>query len=111
MSATQGATILMGKDRWSKRAITELFEIGDYIARDKPVAAREWAKRIRKRAHDAADAPLLGRFVPGLDRPDVREVFLRSYRIVYRITSYGIFVLTVFEGHMCMRDIDPDENA
>jgi len=30
---------------------------------------------------------------------DVREIFLKSYRIVYRLRDEGIDVLTVFEGH------------
>jgi toxin ParE1/3/4 len=34
-----------------------------------------------------------------LDREDVREVFLGSYRIVYRIYPDFIDVITVFEGH------------
>jgi hypothetical protein len=37
--------------------------------------------------------------VPELQRNDVREVFLRTYRIVYRIRKGTIDVLTVFEGH------------
>jgi toxin ParE1/3/4 len=37
--------------------------------------------------------------VPELQRPDIREVFLRTYRIVYRIRANAIDVLTVFEGH------------
>lgn len=41
--------------------------------------------------------------------PDVREVFLRSHRIVYRIAGNGIRVITVFEGHQRFPgDVDPD---
>lgn len=42
------------------------------------------------------------------DREDVREVIERSYRIVYRVVSDGIVVLTVFEGHRLLGSIDPD---
>lgn len=37
--------------------------------------------------------------MPELNREDVREVFLGSYRIVYRIYPDFIDVITVFEGH------------
>jgi len=37
--------------------------------------------------------------VPEFEGLDVREVFLRSYRIVYRVLEAEIHVLTVFEGH------------
>ncbi len=38
----------------------------------------------------------------------MREVFLQSYRIVYRVTLKGIVVLTVFEGHRLLGGIEPD---
>jgi len=44
-------------------------------------------------------SPLAGRRVPEIRREDVREVFLRSYRIVYRVMSERIDIVTVFEGH------------
>ncbi|KFE72305.1 hypothetical protein DB31_0567 [Hyalangium minutum] len=34
-----------------------------------------------------------------MGREDLREVLLRNYRIVYRIQTDGIVVLTVFESH------------
>ena len=94
--------------RWSKRARGDLVCIGLYTARDKPVAARRWTERLHAHAELAAEMPLAGRVVPSFGRNDIREVFLRSYRIVYRVTGYGIFVLTVFDGHKRMQDIDPD---
>ena len=42
--------------------------------------------------------PPAGRVVPEKAHSDVREVFLRSYRIVYRVREGSILVLTVFEG-------------
>jgi toxin ParE1/3/4 len=94
--------------RWTGRAIADLFAIGDYIALDKPGAARSWVERLRQRAADAAELPKAGRVVPELGRNDVREVVVRTYRIVYRVVGGGIVVLTVFEGHKLLGDIDPD---
>lgn len=69
------------------------------MARDNPSRAREWVRRLRERARQAAARPRAGRIVPELQRPDIREVFLQTYRIVYRIRANAIDVLTVFEGH------------
>ena len=44
--------------------------------------------------------------VPQLHREDIREVFLHTYRIVYRVREQTIDVLTAFEGH---RRFDPTE--
>ena len=87
------------KLRWSDHARRDLLAIGRYIARDNPPAARGWIEQLRERARLAAENPLTGRVVPEFGRDDVREVFLRSYRIVYSVGADAIDVLTVFEGH------------
>jgi plasmid stabilization system protein ParE len=85
--------------RWALRARADLVTIGRYIARDDRRAARRWVEKLRVRAREAAAAPGAGRRVPEVERDDVREVVLGSYRIVYRVERSGISVLTVFEGH------------
>ena len=94
--------------RWTERAVADLFAIGDYIALDDPGAARSWVERLRKRAEKAAVLPSAARVVPEIGRSDVREVFVRTYRIVYRIVDDGIVVLTVFEGHRLLGGLDAD---
>ena len=99
----------MTRVRWSRRAVRDLVEIGDFIAADSSVAARRWVERIRERAARAASAPRSGRIVPELGRDDVREVLLKSYRIVYRVAPREIAVVTVFEGHRQLpSDVDVD---
>ena len=85
--------------RWTDRARRDLLAIGRYMARDNPAAARQWVERLRERARQAATTPQAGRMVPELRREDIREVFLRTYRIVYRVREQTIDVLTVFEAH------------
>jgi len=98
------------KIRWMPQALRDLEAIRRFIARDNPAAALRWVALLQDRARAAASAPLAGRVVPELDRADVREVFLRSYRIVYRVLDAEMHVLTVFEGHRLMRlDDAPDE--
>jgi toxin ParE1/3/4 len=98
----------MTRLRWTRRAKRDLLEIGDYIASDDPIAARRWIERLRARAVLAAKTPNAGRVVPEVGRDDVREVFVRTYRIVYRVMSREIVVLTVFEGH---RRFSPEDDT
>jgi len=84
---------------WSDRAIADLEAIGDYVARDNPAAAERWVNRLIQTVEKAAVAPLVGRQVPELGRHDIRETYLRKYRIVYRVTADQVEILTVFEGH------------
>jgi toxin ParE1/3/4 len=55
--------------------------------------------RLIATAAKAAGAPRAGRRVPESAHDDVREVFLRAYRIVYRALEDGVAILTIFEGH------------
>ena len=84
---------------WSKQAQQDLLAIGRYIAQDDRAAARRWVERLRQRARQAAEHPLAGRVVPEYGLADVREVLVRTYRIVCLLRGEGIEVLTVFEGH------------
>ncbi len=51
------------------------------------------------------DNPFLGRQVPEINNKTIRELLFRNYRIVYKIKSDSIEILTVFEGHKLL-----DEN-
>ena len=97
------------KLRWSDRARQDLREIGRHIARDSPDAAREWVSRLRLRAVKAAAMPRAGRIVPEFGRPDIREVLLGNYRIVYQVTGKTVTILTVFEGHRLLSPLELTE--
>lgn len=96
--------------RWTERAVGDLLAIGEHIAADNPSAARSWVEKLRQRALKASKMPRTGRVVPEIGRDDVREVFQRTYRIVYRVVDDGIVVLTVFEGHRLLGKLDPDDD-
>lgn len=95
--------------RWTERAASDLIAIGEYIVADNPAAARAWVEKLRQRAVKASKLPRAGRVVPEIARPDVREVFERTYRLVYRVVDDGIVVLTVFEGRRRLGELDPDQ--
>ncbi|MSP16596.1 MAG: type II toxin-antitoxin system RelE/ParE family toxin [Myxococcales bacterium] len=82
---------------WTERALSDREAIGDFNAADNPAAAARWVNLLVAAAENAAAPPMAGRRVPELGRDDLREVFQRSYRIVYRIRPGRIEVLTLFE--------------
>lgn len=96
----------MARVAWTLRARDDLVEIEEYIALDSPNRARQWTEALRERARRAARYPKSGRRVPEWDREDLREVIFGNYRIIYRIDSRGITVLTVIEGHRLLSSRD-----
>lgn len=95
--------------RMSRRARRDLRAIVRFIARDDSVAARRWAERLADRVYTAAATPRGGRVVPEYRRDDVREVFVRAYRILYRVRPAELVVLAFIEGHQQLpADLDLD---
>lgn len=95
--------------RWTKRAVEDLEQIAEYIARDKPRAAERWVEQLIAVAERAAALPSSGRRVPEIARDDVRELRRRSYRVVYLVTATHVDILTVFEGHRLLpSNVIPD---
>lgn len=83
------------KLRWSRRALTRLEEIHAYIAQDNPAAALRTTQQIVHRVGQIMTFPNSGRRVPDYTRDDVRELIEGNYRIIYRLGTERIEVLTV----------------
>ena len=95
---------------WTARALSDLQAIGDYIARDDPLAAERWIAKLVALAERTTFTPYAGRRIPELGRDDLREVLLRTYRIMYRVREGRCEILTVFEGHRRFPvDLEPPE--
>lgn len=93
---------------WTARSENDLLEIGRFIAKNNRTAARQWTAKLKKKAYEASRNPKAGRQVPEFEREDIREVLLKSYRIVYQVQTKHIEILTVFEGHRLLPIESPD---
>ena len=88
---------------WSRESLQQLIEIENYISRDNPERAVQFINRLIDRAGKIKDYPYKGRVVPEFSLNEIREVFEKNYRIVYRISEKQIEILTVFEGHKLLK--------
>jgi len=89
---------------WSQEAGENLFDIEDFIARDSLERAVRFVDGLIDHVEAIlTDNPRSGRTVPEIGNPDIRELIYRGYRIVYRLNSDRIDILTVFEGHRLLR--------
>jgi len=83
---------------WSESAWQELECAASFIARD----SRRYAAALINEARDAARSlkkfPRRGRIVPETDDDLIRELFVRSYRLIYEIRSDGIVILAFIHG-------------
>ncbi len=89
--------------KWTQEALDQLIEIEVYIARDSPERAAKFVDQLVEHAESLSDKPLMGRTVPEIANPDIRELIFKKYRIAYRLNANCIEILTVFEGHRLLR--------
>lgn len=81
---------------WSEQALSDVEEIRAFIARDAPYFAALFMDRIFEAVEHLEDFPRSGREVPEFSRPDLREVMLGSYRVVYWVREEAVSIATVF---------------
>jgi len=96
------------KIKWTQEALDRLIEIEEYISKDSPSRAVQFTDQLIEHAEVLSDKPRIGRTVPELANPDIRELVFKKYRIVYRLKANCIEILTVFEGHrmLCIDECD-----
>lgn len=84
--------------RWTERAAKDALLIYDFIADRSDTYADSVYARILARPRQLVDHPQSGSIVPEYNRPDIRELFVHSFRLIYRITETEIRVLTLIHG-------------
>lgn len=92
------------KIQWTNEALVQLIEIEEFISKDSPERAAIFVDQLIEHAEDSLSGnPRMGRTVPEMANPGIRELIFKKYRIVYRLTENSIEILTVFEGHRLLR--------
>ena len=80
---------------WTLDARQRLQEIEAHIALDSPQAAKATAEKLLRRSLILESPPLLGRRLTRYEGDDVRELLERPYRLIYRVRSDYIEILTL----------------
>lgn len=89
---------------WTREALDRLIEIEEFIAKDNAERAVQFVDEIIAHAESLLPGePRIGRMVPEISNPAIRELLFKKYRIVYRVNKNSVEILTVFEGHRLLR--------
>lgn len=97
---------------WSLEALDDIDNIAEYIGRDSIYHAQQVVEQIFELSDTLLKQPQLGRAVPELNDPQVRERFIYSYRLIYEIKEPEIHIMAVIHGKRLLDAIeerfDPD---
>ena len=80
---------------WSLQALSDLEGICEYIARDSDRYAKLFAERVLAIVEAIPKHPFLGAIVPEYQREELRERLFQSYRIVYRVHTDSVEIVTI----------------
>lgn len=83
---------------WSPQALRDVESIRAYIAEDSPLYADLVVRRIVAAVERLDTFPKSGRVVPERNVPEIREVIVKPYRVVYRLRPGVVEIATVFRA-------------
>jgi addiction module RelE/StbE family toxin len=90
---------------WSLQALSDLEAIREYMAVDSPRYADLVVERIVAAVERLRAFPESGRVVPERSDPQIREVIVRPYRVVYRYRPGEVEIATVFRASRQFPDL------
>ena len=93
----------MAQIKWTEPALNDLNEIAEYIALDKPAAAKKLVKNVFKTIKRLKDFPESGKKPSELPKTNYREVIVGPCRIFYRAEGKKVFILYVMRGERELR--------
>jgi plasmid stabilization system protein ParE len=83
---------------WSPQSLRDLDAIREYIAKDSEHYAGLTIARIFSAVEQLISFPHSGRIVPERGEPEIREVIVGRFRVVYRVQDELVEVATVFRA-------------
>ena len=80
---------------WSQPAKADLKHIHDFIARDSKHYAKKVVREIRDKADTLNTPPDIGKMVAEIGEPNIKELSIYSYRIMYEVKTSNAHILAV----------------
>ena len=96
---------------WTEPALNDLDAIADYIALDKPDAARRYVQRIFQAVERLALFPKSGSIPPELPHLPYRQVIVPPCRVLYRIDDQDVLIIFVMRSEVRLREDDFTERT
>ena len=88
---------------WTDPAWDDVENAADYIARDSEFYAAAFVQEIKEAAASLANFAERCQIVPEFDDESIRELLVRSYRLVYRVSEKQVLILTLVQGALRLR--------
>ena len=96
----------MAEIKWSRRAIEDIHQIREYYKPRSEKYADQLTDKFFEKAEQLSQHPQLGRVLPELENPRIRELIFKNYRIIYYlVTDQQIDILAIHNSLRPLSDM------
>ncbi len=93
----------MAQIKWTEPALSDLNDIAEYIALDKPGAAKKLVKKVFESVKRLRTFPESGKRPPELPDTSYRELVVGPCRVFYSVHKKTIYILYVMRSERELR--------
>ena len=90
---------------WADAAVSDLESAAEYISKDSPAYAASLVLQSLEAARSLENLSERGRLVPEFKRDNIREIFIYSYRLIYRIEEHKVTIIAFIHGSRDFRTV------
>ena len=90
---------------WSFEATADLNGIAEYISRDSDFYAASFVEEILTASRSLDMFAERGRLVPEISNPNIRELLIKEYRLIYNIEEQRIVILGLIHGRRDLKSL------
>ena len=96
---------MVQKIKWTIRALNDLHDIYEFIAKDSMRYAQVQVEGIQNAALNLTNFPLIGLIVPEFPLLSYREILIGNYRVIYRFEEEQglIIIMAVAHGRQLLK--------
>ena len=85
--------------RWAGRAKADLRSAVEYIKKENPASAAAFLGQALETARSLAEFSERGHVVAELDDPEVRQLLVGRYRLLYEVQADTVWVMRIVHGN------------
>jgi toxin ParE1/3/4 len=91
---------MVRKIKWTIRALNDLHDIHEFIAKDSKRYAQIQIENIQNAVSNLLSFPMIGHKIPELPYLQYREILVGNYRVVYRLENKQGIVIVMSVMHV-----------
>jgi addiction module RelE/StbE family toxin len=90
---------------WSQAATEDLEAVAEFISRDSPAYAGGFVRRVREATRSLREFAERGRIVPEFGDETIRELFVQSYRLIYKVEEFRVIIVALVHGRRDLKGV------